>query len=43
VAIDLTPVGVPGSSYDDFGLKSSGVTVVLTGVVGNSNRGERSG
>lgn len=40
MAIDLTPNGVPGSSYDDFGLKSSSVSVPLTGVSANANRGD---
>ena len=40
-AVDLTPIGVPGGSYEDFGLKSGGnVTVILTGVDANGNRGD---
>lgn len=40
MAIDLTPIGVPGSSYDDFGLKSSSGGATLVGVSANGNRGD---
>jgi hypothetical protein len=40
VASDLNLYGGPGGSYDNFGLKSTGVTVTLTGVGANLNRGD---
>ena len=40
MAFDLQPYGGPGSSYDDFGLRSSGITVEIDGVSANANRGD---
>jgi hypothetical protein len=37
---DLSPIGVSGGTYDDFGLKSNSVTVSLTGLFANLNRGD---
>lgn len=39
MASDLQPHGGPGSTYDNFGLKSSGTTVAISGVGANLNWG----